>query len=71
MSREAELASVRQQVSILADQVVQLVDVISRQGMAGRDTGPAEDKLAVLECLMWRLHARHNRLKADLKATLH
>jgi hypothetical protein len=63
MSREAELATVREQVSILADQVVHLVDMISRQDQAGRDSTPAQEKLEVLETLMWKLHARHSRLK--------
>jgi len=66
MSREAELATVREQVSILADQVVHLVDLISRQDRAGRDSTPAQEKLAVLESLMWRLHARQKRLKTTL-----
>jgi hypothetical protein len=66
MNRDAELANVREQVSILADQVVHLVDLISRQDRAGRDSSAANDKLAVLEGLMWRLHARHKRLKASL-----
>jgi hypothetical protein len=66
MSREAELASVREQVSILADQVVHLVGMISRQDEAGRDSVPAQEKLAVLESLMWKLHARHTRLKSML-----
>jgi hypothetical protein len=67
MSREAELAIVREQVSILADRVVHLVDLISRQDRAGRDTGPAHEKLEVLETLMWKLHARHSRLKNQLQ----
>ena len=64
MSREDELANVREQVSILAEQVGRLMDVISRQDAAGKDTQPAEDKLAVLETLMWKLHQRYMRLKA-------
>ncbi len=66
MNRDAELASMREQVSILADQVVHLVDLISRQDPAGRDSVAAHEKLAVLESLMWKLHARHTRLKAIL-----
>ncbi len=66
MNRDAELANMREQVSILADQVVHLVDLISRQDRAGRDSVAAHEKLAVLESLMWRLHARHTRLKAIL-----
>jgi len=66
MSRDAELANVREQVSILAGQVVHLVDLISRQDRAGRDSVAAQEKLAVLESLMWKLHARHTRLKAIL-----
>lgn len=64
MSREDELASVREQVGILAEQVGRLLEVISRQGEAGADSALAEEKLAVLETLMWKLHARQSRLKA-------
>ena len=66
MSRDAEITTLREQVSILADQVVHLVDMISRQDRAGRDSAAAQEKLAVLESLMWKLHARHTRLKASL-----
>ncbi len=66
MSREAELATVREQVSILADQVVHLVEMISRQDRAGRNSVAAQEKLAVLESLMWKLHARQTRLKKHL-----
>ncbi len=61
-----EISAVREQVGILAEQVGTLLDVISRQTAKGADTTSAEEKLAVLESLMWKLHARHNRLKADM-----
>jgi hypothetical protein len=70
MSREEELTSVREQVGILAEQVGRLLDVISRQTEKGADSGLAEEKLAVLETLMWKLHARHNRLKST-KIVMH
>jgi len=63
MSRETDLASVREQVSILADQVVCLVDVISRQTEAGVDAEAARSKMDILENLLWKLHARQARLK--------
>ncbi len=66
MSRNAELAAVREQVSILAEQVFSLIDVISRQIEAGADTLAAcdkRDKMDILENLMWKLHARQSRLK--------
>ena len=63
MSREAELAGVRVQVSILAEQVFSLIDVISRQTEAGTGTDSARGKMDILENLMWKLHARQNRLK--------
>jgi hypothetical protein len=63
MSREAELAGVREQVSILAEQVFSLIDVISRQTEAGTGTDSARGKMDILENLMWKLHARQNRLK--------
>ena len=58
-----ELAHVREQVGILAEQVGRLVDVIARQDARGVDTGLAEEKLEVLETLMWKLHQRQVRLK--------
>lgn len=63
MRRETELAAVREQVSILAEQVFSLIDVISRQTEAGTDTLAARDKMVILENLMWKLHARQSRLK--------
>lgn len=61
-----EVSAVREQVGILAEQVGRLLDVISRQNERGADATSAEEKLAVLESLMWKLHARHNRLKAGM-----
>ena len=63
MSREDELALVRDQVSILAEQVARLLEVISVRSRSGRDTSLAEEKLALVETLMWKLHRRHTRLK--------
>jgi len=64
MSREDELAQVREQVSILAEQVARLLDVVRVESDMGHDTQPAEEKLVLLESLMWKLHRRHTRLKA-------
>jgi len=61
----AELAQVREQVGILAEQVGRLVDVIACQDARGQDTGMAEEKLEVLETLMWKLHRRQSRLQAE------
>jgi hypothetical protein len=69
MSREEELSVVRDQVSILAEQVSRLMDVISIRESAGADTKPAEEKLELLESLMWKLHRRHTRLKAATATT--
>jgi len=63
-STHAELAQVREQVGILAEQVGRLVDVIACQDARGQDTALAEEKLEVLETLMWKLHQRQTRLKA-------
>jgi hypothetical protein len=72
MSREDELAIVRDQVGILAEQVARLMDVISVRTSSGGDTKPAEEKLELLETLMWKLHRRHTRLKAAMDSpTLH
>lgn len=51
---------------MLADQVVCLVDVISKQADAGSDTSAARSKMDILEHLMWKLHARQARLKNEL-----
>lgn len=64
MSREEELTSVREQVGILAEQVMRLLDMISRQDENGLDSALAEEKLAVLETLLWKLHQWRNRLKS-------
>ncbi len=71
MSQESELAHaelthVREQVGILAEQVGRLLDVVACQDARGDDKRLAQHKLAVLESLMWKLHARHNRLKASV-----
>jgi hypothetical protein len=79
MTREDELATLRDQVSILAEQVARLMDIISVRSVSGRDVRPAEEKMELLEGLMWKLHRRHSRLKAhsaavnvaDLQATVH
>ena len=63
MSREAELDTVREQASILAEQVLCLVEAISRQTSAGSDTTTARSKRDILGNLMWKLHARQNRLR--------
>ena len=63
MSREAELDTVREQASILAEQVFCLVEVISWQAGDGSDTTTARSKRDTLENLMWKLHARQNRLR--------
>jgi hypothetical protein len=64
MSREDEIAQVREQVGVLAEQVGTLLDIISRRTSSGADTTTAENKLEVLETLMWKLHKRQSRLKA-------
>lgn len=63
MSRETELAAVREHVSILAEQLFSLIEVISRQTEAGTDTVAARSKMDILENLMWKFHARQSRLK--------
>jgi hypothetical protein len=47
----------------LAEQVFCLVEVISWQAGDGSDTTTARSKRDILENLMWKLHARQNRLK--------
>ncbi len=63
MSSEAELAAVREQVTILAEQVFSLVEEISRQTEAGTDTDAARGTMDILENLMRKLHVRQSRLK--------
>ena len=68
MSREDELAVVRDQVSIVAEQAARLFDVINIRSANGWDVQPYEEKLALLESMMWKLHRRQSRLKAGLAA---
>jgi hypothetical protein len=66
VSREEELVQVREQVGILAEQVGRLLDVILRQEEQRANARMAEDRMAVLESLMWKLHHRHMRLRNDI-----
>ena len=66
MDRRTESANVREQASVLADQVEHLIGLIFDQDSAGRDSAAAQERRAVLESLMWRLQARHTRLKPIL-----
>lgn len=63
MTHEDELARVREKVSMLAEQVGTLLDVLRRQADQGLDTTLAEEKLELLEALMWKLHRRQVRLQ--------
>ena len=63
MSREDELAVVRDQVSIVAEQAARLFDVINIRSARGWDVESYEEKLALLESMMWKLHRRQSRLK--------
>ena len=68
MSREDELAIVRDQVSIVAEQAARLFDVINVRSARGWDVETYEEKLALLESMMWKLHRRQSRLKAETTA---
>jgi hypothetical protein len=68
MSREDEVAAVRDQVSILAEQVARLLDVIAIRSDRGWNVRSYEEKLVLLETLMWKLHRRQTRLKAQASA---
>jgi hypothetical protein len=46
--RHSEIASLRAQVDGIADKVMHLVDLISRQDRSGRDSAAVQDKRAVL-----------------------
>lgn len=63
MRRDADLATVRQQASLLAEEVVSLVDVISRRTEPDTDAGTARSKADILEQLLTQLDARQTRLK--------
>ena len=52
-------------LGVLAEQVGRLLDVISSQGENGRDSALAEEKLAVLETLIRKLHQRQLRRVHD------
>lgn len=70
MRREADLATVRHQVSMLAEQVVSLVDVISSQAgegaVAGAQTGMTRSQIDILEHLLGKLRQRQARLRTLL-----
>lgn len=68
MSREDELAVVRDQVSIVAEQVARLFDVINVRSSRGWNVRPYEEQLAQLEVMLWKLHRRLGRLKAAATA---
>lgn len=68
MSREDERATIREQVSILAEREIGLLDMISKRASRGVDTTSAEDKLALLETMMWKLHRRLTRLGSGEQA---
>lgn len=68
MSREDELAIVRDQVSIVAERAVRLFDVINIRSRRGWDVRPYEEKLALLEVMLWKLHRRQSRLRAEATA---
>jgi hypothetical protein len=71
MSCQDEVAVVRGQVSILAEQVARLLDVIAIRSGKGWNVQPYEEKLALLETMMWKLHRRQIRLKQQAAATTH
>jgi hypothetical protein len=64
MSHEDELAIVRDQVSIVAEQAARLLHVINIRSARGWDVVPYEEQLALLESMMWKLHRRQGRLRA-------
>ncbi len=66
MSCEEELVQVREQVGILAEQVGRLLDVMLRHEEESANARLAENRMAVLEGLMWKLHQRHMRLRSDI-----
>lgn len=65
MNREVELASLREQVSILAEQVTRLMEVISIRASRGWTTRSYEEQAELAETLLWKLHRRYMRLKAE------
>ncbi len=62
-----QMVTLRVQVSMLAEHVGRAIRVISEYQARGWDTEAAEARLQVLENLMWKLHARHMRLKAGIE----
>jgi hypothetical protein len=69
MSREDELAAVRDQVSIVAERVARLLEVISIRSGRGWNVQTYEERLAQLESMMWKLHRRLSRLKIQPELT--
>ncbi|HEX5007995.1 MAG TPA: hypothetical protein VFV70_12830 [Hyphomonadaceae bacterium] len=69
MSREDELAVVREQVSIVAEQAARMMDVIGVRSRQGWNVETYEEKLVQLEVMMWKLHRRQSRLRAQSELT--
>ena len=70
MSHQEEVAVLKAQVGMLAEHVGRMIHIVSARSRRGVDTEAAEARLAVLENLMWKLHARHVRLKAGFEQPL-
>jgi len=70
MSHQEEVAVLKAQVGMLAEHVGRMIHIVSAHSQQGVNTEAAEERLAVLEDLMWRLHARHVRLKAGFEKPL-
>jgi hypothetical protein len=70
MTHQEEVAALHAQVGILAEHIGKMIHIISAYSEKGWDTEQAEERLAVLENLMWKLHTRHVRLKAGFESPL-
>jgi hypothetical protein len=68
MSRERQLIEMRENLQAQAEQVARLMDIIVRT-RNDADRQQAEDRLHLVEIVLWRNHARLTRLKTQFDAS--
>ncbi|MBI1361718.1 MAG: hypothetical protein GC155_15680 [Alphaproteobacteria bacterium] len=65
MNRPARSDILHQKISLLAEHMARLIEMLDRSAAAGRDVTAMEEKMAVLEGMLWRLHASLKRGRED------
>jgi hypothetical protein len=68
MNKDLELARVNLQIQ--AEHVARLLDLAGRMARTGADPKLIEEKLELVETLLWKHHKRLSRLKAEAAARM-